>query len=96
MKASFCLSVVTNMTILLFWALIAFVAVEITGFGEKPHCYDIYVSFYIFHFSHGQGCQNRDFASGRKEKAKAKIVKLQSESMDSTKIKIMLNICYKM
>jgi len=29
-----------------------------------------------------KGCQNRDFASGRKRKAKSSVVKSQSKSMD--------------
>lgn len=39
--------------------------------------------------------KNQDFVSRRMGGAKSKFVKLQSKLMDSTKSKIMINICYK-
>lgn len=33
-----------------------------------------------------KGCQNRDFTSGQKGRAKSKIIKLQSKSKDFTKL----------
>jgi len=42
----------------------------------------IYRNFIIISY----GCQNRDFASGRKGIAKSKIVKSQSKLKDSTKM----------